>query len=192
VLRRVQARREDTGELLVFVTNLLELSPATIAAIYKDRWQIDLFFKALKQNLKIKTFVGTSAKAVKTQIWTALICMLLLRWLQLRSRFSWSLANLVAPAAHESVHAPRSCGLARRALRRAARPRRVTSGRPRVRVMLDSTDSTRGARTSKAPPARPKPASDHGLTVGPQPSWTAVPASNAQNQAPAHRQVIDL
>jgi hypothetical protein len=96
VLRRVQARREDTGELLVFVTNLLELSPATIAAIYKDRWQIELFFKALKQNLKIKTFVGTSANAVKTQIWTALICMLLLRWLQLRSRFGWSLANLVA------------------------------------------------------------------------------------------------
>jgi hypothetical protein len=61
VLRRVEAVREDTGETLVFVTNLLDLSPATIAAIYKDRWQIELFFKALKQNLKIKTFVGTSA-----------------------------------------------------------------------------------------------------------------------------------
>jgi hypothetical protein len=96
VLRRVEALREDTGETLVFVTNLLELSPATIAAIYKDRWQIELFFKALKQNLKIKTFVGTSANAVKTQIWTALICMLLLRYLQLRSRFGWSMANLVA------------------------------------------------------------------------------------------------
>jgi len=96
VLRRVEALREDTGETLVFVTNLLELSPATIAAIYKDRWQIELFFKALKQNLKIKTFVGTSANAVKTQIWTALICMLLLRYLQLRSSFGWSMANLVA------------------------------------------------------------------------------------------------
>ena len=53
-------------------------------------------FKALKQNLKIKTFVGTSANAVRTQIWTALICMLLLRYLQLRSRFGWSMANLVA------------------------------------------------------------------------------------------------
>ena len=50
----------------------------------------------LKQNLKIKTFVGTSANAVRTQIWTALICMLLLRYLQLRSRFGWSMANLVA------------------------------------------------------------------------------------------------
>ena len=55
-----------------------------------------MFFKALKQNLKIKTFVGTSANAVKTQIWTALISMLLRRYLQLSSRFGWSLANLVA------------------------------------------------------------------------------------------------
>ncbi len=96
VLRRVEAVREDTGETLVFVTNLLDLSPATIAAIYKDRWQIELFFKVLKQNLKIKTFVGTSANAVRTQIWTALICILLLRYLQLRSSFGWSMANLVA------------------------------------------------------------------------------------------------
>ena len=96
ILRRVEALREDTGETLVFITNLLDLSPATIAAIYKDRWQIELFFKALKQNLKIKTFVGTSANAVRTQIWTALISMLLLRCLQLRSRFGWSMANLVA------------------------------------------------------------------------------------------------
>ena len=72
VLRRVEVVREDTGDVLVFVTNVLHLSAATIAAIYKDRWQIELFFKALKQNLKIKTFVGTSANAVRTQIWTAL------------------------------------------------------------------------------------------------------------------------
>ena len=57
---------------------------------------IELFLKALKQNLKIKTLVGTSANAVKTQIWTALIATLLLRYLQLTSRFGWSLANLVA------------------------------------------------------------------------------------------------
>ena len=96
VLRRVEAIREDTGGTLVFITNLLDLSPATIAAIYKDRWNIELFFKAVKQNLKIKTFVGTSANAVKTQIWTALICMLLLRYLQLKSQFGWSMSNLVA------------------------------------------------------------------------------------------------
>ena len=96
LLRRVEAIREDTGGTLVFITNHRNLGASTIAAIYKDRWQIELFFKALKQNLKIKTFVGTSANAVKTQIWTALISMLLLRYLQLSSRFGWSLANLVA------------------------------------------------------------------------------------------------
>ena len=88
--------REDTGEALVFLSNHHGLGASTIAAIYKDRWQIELFFKALKQNLKVKTFVGTSRNAVKTQIWTALISMLLLRYLQLSSRFGWSMANLVA------------------------------------------------------------------------------------------------
>ena len=96
LLRRVEAVRDDTGETLVFLTNHHQLGASTIAAIYKDRWSIELFFKALKQNLKIKTFVGTSANAVKTQIWCALISMLLLRYLQLRSRFGWSLSNLVA------------------------------------------------------------------------------------------------
>jgi hypothetical protein len=96
LLRRVEAVREDNGDILVFITNHLGLGASTIAAIYKDRWQIELFFKAIKQNLKIKTFVGTSANAVRTQIWTALISMLLLRYLQLSSRFGWSLANLVA------------------------------------------------------------------------------------------------
>jgi hypothetical protein len=96
LLRRVEVVHEDTGEIVVFITNHYSLAASTIAAIYKDRWQIELFFKALKQNLKIKTFVGTSANAVKTQIWTALIAMLLLRYLQLSSRFGWSLANLVA------------------------------------------------------------------------------------------------
>ena len=94
--RRVEVVREDTSDILVFLTNHHGPGAGTIAAIYKDRWQIELFFKALKQNLKIKTFVGTTANAVKIQIWTALISMLLLRYLQLSSRFGWSLANLVA------------------------------------------------------------------------------------------------
>ena len=96
LLRRIEAVREDTGDILVFITNHHALGASTIAAIYKDRWQIELFFKALKQNLKIKTFVGTSANAVRTQIWTALIAMLLLKYLQLSSSFHWSLSNLVA------------------------------------------------------------------------------------------------
>ena len=86
----------EKDETLVFLTNHLAFGATTIAAIYKDRWQIELFFKALKQNLKIKTFVGTSANALKVQVWTALIAMLLLKYLQLRSRFGWSLSNLVA------------------------------------------------------------------------------------------------
>jgi len=95
-LRRVEVYDPEKDETLVFLTNQLALGATTIAAIYKDRWQIELFFKALKQNLKIKTFVGTSANALKVQVWTALIAMLLLKYLQLRSRFGWSLSNLVA------------------------------------------------------------------------------------------------
>ena len=95
-LRRIEFYNDEKQEILVFLTNHLKLAASTIAAIYKDRWQIELFFKALKQNLKIKTFVGTSANAVKIQIWTALIAMLILRFLQLRSQFNWSLSNLVA------------------------------------------------------------------------------------------------
>jgi hypothetical protein len=95
-LRRIEFYNAEKQEILVFLTNHLKLGASTIAAIYKDRWQIEIFFKSLKQNLKIKTFVGTSANAVKIQIWTALIVMLILRYLQLRSRFNWSLSNLVA------------------------------------------------------------------------------------------------
>ena len=95
-LRRIEFYHAEKKEILVFLTNHLKLAASTIAAIYKDRWQIELFFKALKQNLKIKSFVGTSANAVKIQIWTALIAMLILRFLQLRSQYNWSLSNLVA------------------------------------------------------------------------------------------------
>ncbi len=95
-LRRIEAYDRETGEVFVFLTNNLELGATTIVAIYKDRWQIEIFFKALKQYLKIKTFVGTSANAVRIQIWTALIAILILRFLQLRSQFKWSLSNLVA------------------------------------------------------------------------------------------------
>lgn len=94
-LRRV-VLRTAAGERLEFLTNHLTLGASTIARIYKDRWQIELFFKALKQHLRVKTFVGTSANALHTQIWTALIALLLLKYLQLKARFGWSLSNLVA------------------------------------------------------------------------------------------------
>ncbi len=95
-LRRVETVHPETGQTLVFLTNPLTLGASTIAAIYKDRWAVELFFKAIKQNLKVKTFVGTPPNAVKTQPWCALIAILLLRYLQLLSRFGWSMSNLVA------------------------------------------------------------------------------------------------
>jgi hypothetical protein len=96
LFRRVEIVDQEKGETIVFLTNLIAFGATTIAAIYKDRWQVELFFKALKQTLKIKTFVGTSANAARTQVWTALIAMLLLKYLQLKSTYSWSLSTLTA------------------------------------------------------------------------------------------------
>lgn len=95
-LRRIVVWDPIKEEEVAFLTNHLKFGATTIARIYKDRWQIEIFFKALKQNLKVKTFVGTTANALKTQIWTALIAILILKYLQLRSKLSWSLSNLVA------------------------------------------------------------------------------------------------
>ena len=99
--RIVEIWDEEKERTFTFLTNNLEFAATTIAAIYKDRWQVELFFKAIKQNLKIKTFLGTNANAVKTQIWTALIAMLVLRYLQIMSTFGWSLSNLVALLRHQ-------------------------------------------------------------------------------------------
>jgi IS4 transposase len=100
LFRRVEIWNEEKQEAIVFLSNLLAFGATTIAAIYKGRWQVELFFKALKQTCKIKTFVGTSANAVKTQVWTALgpegTPMLLLKYLQLKSQCSWSLSPLAA------------------------------------------------------------------------------------------------
>ena len=95
-LRIVTFYDEEHDRVLEFLTNNMKLSAATIAAIYKERWAIENFFKALKQYLKIKTFVGTSSNAVQIQIWTALISILLLKYMQFKSTFGWSLSNLAA------------------------------------------------------------------------------------------------
>jgi len=87
---------EEKQEEITFLTNHLKFGATTIARIYKERWQIELFFKALKQLLRVKTFVGTSANALKTQIWIALIAILVLKYLHLKSQYGWSLSNLVA------------------------------------------------------------------------------------------------
>src|ERR1019366_3279378 len=91
VLHNDHVRKPKPGESLIIPG--LKMGGRSI---YRQRWQIELFFKALKQNLRIKTFVGTSANALQIQVWTALIALLLLKYLQLRARFGWSLSNLAA------------------------------------------------------------------------------------------------
>jgi len=95
-LRRVELWDDENKRTIVLLTNHMGFGATTIAAIYKDRWQIEIFFKVIKQNLRIKTFVGTSKNALLIQIWTALIAVLILKYLKFRSSFSWSLSNLVA------------------------------------------------------------------------------------------------
>jgi hypothetical protein len=96
ILRRIEVWDDEKKEAFVLLTNHLTFGATTISAIYKDRWQIEIFFKTLKQNLKIKTFVGTSKNALITQIWTALIAVLILKYLKFKSQFNWSLSNLIA------------------------------------------------------------------------------------------------
>ena len=77
------------------LTNHLQFGATTIAAIYKDRWEIEVFFRTLKQNLRVKTFVGTTPNALRVQIWTALIAILLLKFLQFKAKTQWAFSNLV-------------------------------------------------------------------------------------------------
>ena len=93
-LRRLEVWNPEKQETLVLITNHLTFGSTTISDIYRQRWQIEVFFKTLKQNLKVKTFVGTSENALLIQIWTALIAMLLLRWLHFLSKRNWSFSNL--------------------------------------------------------------------------------------------------
>jgi len=96
LLRRVVVWDEDNQREIELLTNHLRFGATTIGRIYRDRWEIELFFKVLKQHLKIKTFVGTSPNALKTQIWTALIAVLLLKYLQFSSKCNLPLCRLVA------------------------------------------------------------------------------------------------
>jgi hypothetical protein len=94
LLRRIVVWDQFRQCELVLLTNMPTLASSTIGAIYKDRWEVELFFKCLKQNLKVKTFVGTTENALRIQIWTALIALLLLKWAHHLSRAAWSLSNL--------------------------------------------------------------------------------------------------
>jgi transposase len=93
---RLIISKDTEGREVRFLTNNFELSTNTISEIYRERWKIELFFKEIKQNLKIKTFVGTTHNAVMTQIYTALISILILKYIKLKSSFNWSMSNLGA------------------------------------------------------------------------------------------------
>jgi len=93
-LRRITAENPETGETIVLLTNHLRFAASTIGEIYRDRWEIELFFKTLKQNLKVKTFVGESENALRIQIWTALISLLVIKWLHHQSKAGWSFSNM--------------------------------------------------------------------------------------------------
>lgn len=94
-LRRIGFKDAETGKQYYFLTNNFELAAATIAEIYKARWQIELFFKWLKQNLKIKSFLGTSKNAVMTQIWIAICVYLLLAYLKFASQIGSSFQQIL-------------------------------------------------------------------------------------------------
>lgn len=94
-LRRVGYRDPETGKHYVFLTNNFSLAAKTIADIYKARWQIELFFKCIKQNLKIKSFVGTSRNAVLTQLWIAMCIYLLLAWIKFCNRIHSSIQQMI-------------------------------------------------------------------------------------------------
>ena len=94
-LRRIGYQDSETGKHYVFLTNNFKLSAKTIADIYKSRWQVELFFKWIKQNLKIKSFVGTSKNAVMTQIWIAMCVYLLLAFLKFQSGLHKSMQQIL-------------------------------------------------------------------------------------------------
>ena len=94
-LRRIGYRDSETGKHYVFLTNNFKLAAKTIADIYKARWQVELFFKWVKQNLKIKSFIGTSKNAVMTQIWIALCVYLLLAFIKYQSKLKKSMQQIL-------------------------------------------------------------------------------------------------
>ncbi len=96
LLRRIVVHDKKKNEDIVLLTNHLKFGSTTISKIYKDRWEIELFFKTLKQNLKVKTFIGTSENALLIQIWTAMTSLLVLKWLHFLSKSGWSFSNLAS------------------------------------------------------------------------------------------------
>lgn len=94
-LRRVVAYNEEYGYAVGLLTNNFTCSEEEIAALYKERWYIETFFRDIKQLLKVKSFVGISTNAVLIQVWTSMCAILLVKYLKAKSRYKWHLSNLV-------------------------------------------------------------------------------------------------
>ncbi len=94
-LRRIAVWNDEHGYVVQLLTNNFKRAASTIAQLYKARWMIEIFFRNIKQLLKIKSFIGTSRNAVETQIWTALSTMLLLCWLKHIAKYKWGLAKQI-------------------------------------------------------------------------------------------------
>ena len=94
-LRRIRVKDPETGKNIVILTNQMDWAPTTVASVYKDRWQIEIFFKMMKQNLKIKSFLGTTRNAMLSQIWVAMIAYLLLSYMKFMSTYKWTVNSLM-------------------------------------------------------------------------------------------------
>lgn len=95
-LRRIALYDDEKNRTLVFITNNFSWTASTVAQLYKQRWNIEIFFKELKSHLKIKSFIGTNENAMFIQIWTALITLLLLKHLKGIAQYPWAMSNLIA------------------------------------------------------------------------------------------------
>ena len=94
-LRRVVVYDKEQDRTIILLTNNFTWTAKTIAELYKQRWSVEIFFKELKQHLKIKSFIGTNENAMWIQIWTAMITILLLRYMREIAKYSWNLSNLI-------------------------------------------------------------------------------------------------
>ena len=106
-LRRIRFKDPETGKMLVFITNQRTLPAATICALYKSRWQVELFFKWIKQHLRIKRFYGTSENAVKTQIWIAVSVYVLVAIVKKRLNLDvplYTLLQILSVTLFEKMH----------------------------------------------------------------------------------------
>jgi hypothetical protein len=95
-LRRVVVYDEKNNREIELITNNFSWTASTVAELYKQRWQIEIFFKELKSHLKIKSFIGTNENAMMIQIWTALITLLLLKYFKEIAKYNWAFSNLIA------------------------------------------------------------------------------------------------